>query len=70
MKNSYYEAEAEIEAINIETISNRLVLKYDGVEYGDYIYLFDLICKDYNIKRNTTKSKLLRDKINHLKLED
>ena len=67
MKNNYYKkAEAEIEAINIKTINDKFALEYEGVEFDNFIYLFEIICKDYHIKRNTTRSKLLINKIDYL----
>ena len=67
MKSSYYKkAEAEIEAINIEAVNGKFALKYEGIEFDNYIYLYELICKDYHIKRNTTRSKLLINKIDYL----
>ena len=66
MLENQYEAVVFVENLNIEAVNDKFALKYEGVEFDDLIYLYELIRKTYNIKKNTARDRFLKDKINFL----
>ena len=66
MLEKQYKAVVFVENLNIEAVNNKFMLKYEGVEFDDFIYLYEIIKKEHNIKKNTVVDRFLKDKINYL----